>query len=602
MILGSLLFFVFIFSYIVKKYDMRFTVKNYFLVSFIVLPILLFSQKAVQSDVFTQNILNKSAKFNTHPYFSKAKSFFVKAEWDSILVYTMKELSTKTKNSELIDYCHFLRGISFYEKKLFKEATHAFSITSDHFEFRNSLIMYVGSIALEQEQFEKAIDYFKKIEKLSEQELLGIKKKNIEHNIGLCYLHLGQFVDAEPYLKRSIQLYEKDKDTLELVGAYGDLASFYYEQYKDAEAIPYFTKAYRLAKTTNDYVLKQTTANNMAVVEENRKNYPKSIEYYKEYIIWTDSVNDQNKIYAVVQAEKKAAVEISQKEVAFLKAKNEAKQAELNTYLYSSIILLVMFGVTMYLYREKVKRNQIINTQKEDLDKLNATKDKLFSIVSHDLRSSVNAIKTSNKKLISTIETKNLHKIGNLLQHNSSIVNSAYNLLDNLLNWALLQTKQTRFEITKLRLTSIVDHVAYNYKAILADKELVFENTISKKEIVYADQESLKIILRNLLDNAIKFTKPNGKITIYTHNDDPIFCKLICEDTGIGMSETTRLELLKDSSLLAKKQHEDIIGTGLGMQLCKAMIKKNNGAFSIESELEKGTKMIISLQKKQPNG
>ncbi|WP_298513160.1 tetratricopeptide repeat-containing sensor histidine kinase [uncultured Kordia sp.] len=580
---------------------MYFAEKKYLLILFILAPVLLFSQKAAQSNVFTQQVLDKSTKFDTNPYFAKAKSFFVEKEWDSTLVYTMKELSTKTTKSELTDYCHFIRGISFYEKKVFKEAIKEFAKTADDFEFHNNLLMYLGSIALEQEQFTKAIGYFKKIETFSEQELLGIKKKNIEHNIGLCYLHLKQFPEAEKYLNESVRLHEKDKDTLELVGAYGDLASLYYEQYKDAEAIPYFEKAYGLAKTTNDFLLKQHTANNMAVVEEHRKNYPKSIQYYKEYMIWTDSINDQEKLYALGQAEQKATVEIKQKEVAVLKAENKAKQAELDTYLYSAIILFVMFGVSMYLYREKVKRNKIINTQKEDLDELNATKDKLFSIVSHDLRSSVNAIKTSNKKLMTTIETKDFHKVGNLLQNNSSIVNGAYNLLDNLLNWALLQTKQTRFEISKLRLTSIIDHVAYNYKAILTDKELKFENTISKKEVVYADQESLKIILRNLIDNAIKFTNPNGKITVYTHNDDPDFCQLIIEDTGIGMNETTRLELLKDTTLLAKKQHEDIIGTGLGMQLCKSMIKKNNGTFSIESELGKGTKMMVSLPKMMPS-
>jgi signal transduction histidine kinase len=261
-----------------------------------------------------------------------------------------------------------------------------------------------------------------------------------------------------------------------------------------------------------------------------------------------------------------------------------------------------MLGVSVYLYREKVKRNKIINQQKESLDELNAAKDKLFSIVSHDLRSSVNAIKTSNKKLINTLETKNLAEVNSLLQNNSSIVNGAYNLLDNLLNWALLQTKQSYFEITKLRLFRIVEHVVYNYKAILADKEISFENTIPKDDIIYVDKESLKIILRNLIDNAIKVSNPKDKISMYTNNNDSNFCQLIVEDTGVGMDDTTLQELLKDTSLLAKKQHEDIIGTGLGMQLCKSMIKKNNGTFSIQSELGKGTKMMISLPKTLPNG
>ena len=122
------------------------------------------------------------------------------------------------------------------------------------------------------------------------------------------------------------------------------------------------------------------------------------------------------------------------------------------------------------------------------------------------------------------------------------------------------------------------------------------ENKVAKKYRVDADQESLKIILRNLLDNAIKFTNEKGHIHLYATTTDN-YCNLIIEDSGLGMSENTRLELLKDTTLLSKKENEEIIGTGLGMQLVKQMIAKNNGTFNIESELGKGTKMIVSLPK-----
>ncbi|MEM6687653.1 MAG: tetratricopeptide repeat-containing sensor histidine kinase, partial [Bacteroidota bacterium] len=507
---------------------------------------------------------------------------------------TAKVLHAQNSDQITTDYCHYYRGISFFKKKMYQEAESELLHTSKNPELSGKVNAQLGSVALEQSNFTKALRYYTKAEKQVTTDL-GINISNLKHNIGLCYLHLEKYPESENYLTQSVSLFEKKKDTLELVGAYGDIATLYYEQYKDDVAIPYFLKAYQLAKSMNDFELKQLTSKNMAIVEENRKDYPKSIQYYKEYMKWSDSVNDQHKIYAVAQAEKKIAVEKKDKEVALLKADNDVKAAQRNTYLYSALILLVMFGVSFYLYRQKVQRNKIINAQKENLDALNATKDKLFSIVSHDLRSSVNAIKTSNKKLVTTLETEDLSEVNTLLQSNSAIVNGTYNLLDNLLNWALLQTQQTRFEITKLRLTSIVEHVSYNYKALLADKALTFENTVSKKVIVYADQESLKIILRNLIDNAIKFSNPEGKITVYVAHNDADFCQFIIEDTGFGMSETTRLELLKDTSLLAKKEHEDSIGTGLGMQLCKSMIAKNHGKLFIESELGKGTKMIVSL-------
>ena len=333
----------------------------------------------------------------------------------------------------------------------------------------------------------------------------------------------------------------------------------------------------------------------MAVVEENRKDFKKALVYRKEYETWKDSLNDQNKIYEVAKLEKEFAVKEKQKEVELLEAENKAKVNERNGLLYSALTLLILLGVTFYFYNEKKKANNIIVAQKEGLDELNATKDKLFSIVSHDLRSSVNALKTSNTKLLDNLEAKNLDALDTQLQNNSAIVNGAYNLLDNLLHWALLQTKQTYFEITSIRLFFIVEQTVYNYKPLMLEKHLEFKNVVFKTDQVSADQESLKIILRNLIDNAIKFSKPYGIIKIYTQSLNDNYCDLIIEDSGIGMTEETKSELLKDSILLSKKENENIIGTGLGLQLCKAMIKKNKGKFTIESELGKGTKMIVSL-------
>jgi signal transduction histidine kinase len=233
---------------------------------------------------------------------------------------------------------------------------------------------------------------------------------------------------------------------------------------------------------------------------------------------------------------------------------------------------------------------------------LNATKDKLFSIVSHDLRSSVNALKTSNSKLIENLETKNYTELDTQLHNNSAIANGAYNLLDNLLNWALLQTKQTYFSQESLHLATIVKHVEYNYKPLMINRNISFENRVSTTDYVFADLDSFKIIIRNILDNAIKFTKDNGTISIYTRDSDDDFCYLVIEDTGLGMSASTQEELLKKTALLSKKKNDDTIGTGLGMQLCKSMIYKNGGRLEIESEENVGTKIIIVLQKFKNHG
>jgi tetratricopeptide (TPR) repeat protein len=112
-------------------------------------------------------------------------------------------------------------------------------------------------------------------------------------------LHLKEFKKAEHYLLQSIKLEEKQNDSSILVGSYGDIATLYYDQYKDNLAIPYFEKAYHLSKKVKNYQLKQNAALNMAVVEKNRNHFAKALIYREEYDQWKDSLNNQNKIWEV---------------------------------------------------------------------------------------------------------------------------------------------------------------------------------------------------------------------------------------------------------------------------------------------------------------
>jgi len=558
---------------------------------------LLFSQDKEAYNTLKEELRITSEKFSEDPLFQKLRTFFLQKKWDSTLVYTSKQLNVHDLDGEVRDFCYFFRGISLGKKGLLTESKKEFLQISDDFWFIENTRMKLGDLMYKEGDFEKALEYYEKIESIKDSDLRGIKREHVYHNMGLSYMQLEKFDIASKYLLKSLEYQKSKKDTAEIFGCYTDLANLYYVQYKDDEAIPYFRKAYDISKIINDFGKKGIGALNMSIVEENRKDYIKALKYRKEYERWKDSLNDQNRIYETAQLEKKIAVEQKEKEVQVLEAENKAQEAQNRVYLYSGILLGVLLIIVFVSYKGTSKRNKIITAQKEDLDALNATKDKLFSIVSHDLRSSVNAIKTSNKKLLDNLEIQDKKEITTSLQQNSAIVNGAYGLLDNLLNWALLQTKQAYFEMTDLSLYHIVSHVAFNYQPILQEKDIAYVNSISRKTQVFADQESLKIILRNLLDNAIKFSKEGDKIHIYSEEQEEGFIDLVVEDFGMGMDQQTQEELLKDTQLLSKKKHEDILGTGLGLHLVKSMVAKNQGKFNIKSELGKGTKMIISLQK-----
>lgn len=551
--------------------------------------------------VFDVEINKMAQKLSREVNFRKAHFYYRKKNWDSTLVYSIRQLNSSNKNVQLLNYCHYIRGISFLNKGLYSESKKEFNAISTDFPFQYKIKIANGIIALKQSNYPKALYYFEEVEN-NPSHKIDINKSSFYHNLGLCYFHTNQFDKAEKYLLKGSELHRDKKDTLQIISSYMDIANLYYEQYKDEKAIPYFEKAYQLSKKVNSFEIRQNAAQNMAVVEENRKNLTKALAYRKEFEQWKDSLSDQNKVWAVAQLEKKHAVSQKQKEITLLEAENKIKIAERNGFFYSSISLLLLFGTGVYFFRQKVKRNQIILLQKEELDELNATKDKLFSIVSHDLRSSVNALKTSNVKLVSTLESKNYTQLDQLLHSNSSIANNTYNLLDNLLNWALLQTKQMYFHQESQHLFSVVQQIEYNYKPLFLEKNITFSNLIAKDIFAFIDLDSFKIILRNLLDNAIKFSKDNGEISVYTVESDDAFCNLVVEDKGIGMSAEIQQELVKESVLLSQKGNSEAIGSGLGTYLCKSMIKKNGGKLTIESRENIGTKIIVSLLKSENHG
>lgn len=558
------------------------------------LPAFLFSQ---ESSLDT-DIKKKAELYKDKPYFYKAQSFFLEKNWDSTLVYSMKQLVLQN-NQEIADYCHYFRAFSFKNKGLHDEARKEFALVSKNFRFYYKIGLYLGEIALEEGKYNKAIGYFKEIEKLPKGSY-DFKEGVVYHNIGLSYLHLKDFAKADAYLSKGFSVLQAKRDTVSLIGAYMSIANLYYEQYKDNLAISYFEKAYELSKKTSSPQLKMDTSLNMAVVAENNNNFTQALAYRKEYENWRDSLNDQNKVWAIADLEKRFMVSQKEKEIGILEAENKLKIAERNSLFYSSLLLLILFGTGIYFYRQKIKANRIILSQKNELDELNAAKDQLFSIVSHDLRSSVSALKTSNNKLLYSLENKNYNELDKLLHNNSAIANSSYNLLDNLLHWALMQTKQFYFHKESIHLYSIVQQVEFNYRPLMAERNIAFENNVPKGIYAFADQSSLKIILRNLLDNAIKFSGENGKISIFANTSED-YCTLTVEDSGPGISREMQERLLSNNPALSKKGTHEKTGTGLGMQLCRSMAKKNDGKLFIESEENKGCRISIQLPKAKKN-
>ncbi|MDD2562851.1 MAG: transporter substrate-binding domain-containing protein [Salinivirgaceae bacterium] len=223
-----------------------------------------------------------------------------------------------------------------------------------------------------------------------------------------------------------------------------------------------------------------------------------------------------------------------------------------------------------------------------------ATKDKLFSIIAHDLKSPFNAILGFSELLIKN----SAHFEADTSKKYSEIINtSAKNtliLLDNLLSWAKAQTGQIIYNPENADLSAIVKEILSMSDSVAKIKDITLKFNQTGDIEVYADTDMLKTILRNLISNAIKFTYPNGKITVYaTQNQNSI--ELAVSDNGIGMSEETQNKLFvidKESITLGTADEK---GSGLGLILCKEFIEKHGGKLWVESEIGKGSTFKFTL-------
>ncbi len=238
--------------------------------------------------------------------------------------------------------------------------------------------------------------------------------------------------------------------------------------------------------------------------------------------------------------------------------------------------------------------NELLKTSQTRLEELNATKDKLFSIISHDLKSPFNSILGFSELLIENIQENNTEKSAEMISVIHLAAKHTLNLLDNLLAWSKAQTGQTVIKPEYLSLPPIIQEILDTLNSSALIKNISLSYPISKDIILYADPNMLRTVLRNLVSNAIKFTNSGGKVDISTISDQNQI-KINVSDNGVGMSEEIRSNLFKIDTTVTTPGTAHEMGSGLGLILCKEFAEKNGGRIWVESEIGKGSTFTFTV-------
>lgn len=241
-----------------------------------------------------------------------------------------------------------------------------------------------------------------------------------------------------------------------------------------------------------------------------------------------------------------------------------------------------------------IEAKKIIHLQNQKLQKTIESRDKLYSVIAHDLRAPIGTIKMITASLENDrnrMTDPHVLKSFDMIHETSE---EAYNLLENLLRWSRNQNGKTRVYPTTFDLSKAIHQVIVLFNAIAASKELKMNDHSIPGVVVYADEDMIRTVLRNLLSNAIKFSFPGGLIDI-SLSEMPDMIMVAVKDNGQGIKKELQSKLLKGNEYISTYGTHNEKGSGLGLMLCRDFVKMNKGKFWFSSQENKGTTFYFTV-------
>lgn len=471
-------------------------------------------------------------------------------------------------------------------------------------------IVNMGILYAQTQDFNNALKCFQRGWAISDSLHDEYWANTCKSNVAEAYFYLGKYEEALTIYKEVLKRSKEIRELIAAGSAQSGIGKIYIMQGKITEGIKYLEASYDVIKASG---MKQPILETALALSEayEKANDPKNaLKYHKIYYDLRDSVYNEKSSKQIQQIQfdyelqkKEAQIEILEKNKAIALGKSE-KQRVVMWALIIGLISLLIFIVVLYRSRQKeksskekiVKQKEEIQLQASKLEELNKFKDKTFSVLSHDLRGPITAFSSTMMMLDEHIISPEEFKL--LQPEISKQLNSLNILLENLLNWGRTYMKgQIAANPQNTQLNTIVKQTTALLTDIAANKEISLKNEIDNDTTVFCDPAQLDIVLRNLISNAVKFTRRKGAITLSAEDaGNNTIIKI--SDTGIGMSNEQLSKLFTINTDNNTFGTDGEKGMGLGLLLCAEFIKTNNGDISVTSEAGVGSVFTITLPKK----
>src|SRR6056297_1970387 len=487
----------------------------------------------------------------------------------------------------------------------------------------------LGVIYGEENNYNNSLKYHQKAAEIFEK--LGLQQliQNTYQNLGIVNKSLGDYNRAMEYYNKSLNIAKKFNNKQLIASIHGNLSELFMAmadktaqtrtQKKNylRKAIEEGEKAIDVSREIGAMPLLNSNAETQKNVYKKAGDYKRALAMAELYIETQDSLYSKEKTKAVEELEaeyqsekKQLRIDKLEKEKALQKEMMKNQCFLIYTFI-SGLVIILLFFVIIYRQKQKQKKanyllsekNEEIQNQKESLTKqaeelrtLNATKNKLFSIIAHDLKNPFNYLLGYSGLLLDDWDSMKKEKIKTFVSDIHKASQRGYDLLVNLLEWSRAQTGKLELHPANLELYDIIQQTIFQLKPNADEKNINVENNIEPDVFIYADMNSVTTTIRNLFSNAIKYTQDGGTVRFYNLIEEN-FVKIFIEDNGSGISPENQQKIFRIDETFSNKGTEGEKGTGLGLLLCKEFVEMNGGIIGFESEENKGTTFYFTLPK-----
>ena len=427
-------------------------------------------------------------------------------------------------------------------------------------------------------------------------------------NLGLTYKKMGKYDLAIEYHDKALFIWKKQDDQYHICYYYMNMGQIMLDLKKITEAGMFLIQAEKLALNLGSRDLLAKTYEFLSDYNVARKNYPDAYAYLNKSKQINDSILNAETTEKVSQIQYHYEIEKREADNTKLVKQNLDKELELSKknlvlYIMTAILVLIAILVFLLVKQNRLKhrtneqlelKNKLIETQKDELIRLNASKDKFLSILAHDIRNPLSSVFGISEILISDYEKLSESQKLVFTQDIHSLSANLFEIINKLLTWSTSQSGMIAYRPKPFLISDLCRQSVRNLQTVAKQKDILLVCKADEKLSVMADENMILSVLHNLVNNAIKYSYQGGNIHVETKQAEG-FVQIAVIDTGIGISTETREKLFQYDQHILNKGTAGESGTGLGLILCKDFVEKNGGVITVESKPGKGSTFMFTL-------